>query len=82
MLHQIVYQLYMLVKNLIQKGNIQNLTNIILNPLREKKNQFFLIWTIMIYTLQRKKLFLMQEMGHGIKDGKTQGKCNAIQHNY
>jgi hypothetical protein len=43
MLHQIVYQLYMLIKDLIQKGNIQNLTNLIFNPSREKTNQFFLI---------------------------------------
>lgn len=30
-------------KDLIQKGNIQNLTDLILNTLRKKTNQFFLI---------------------------------------
>jgi len=41
MLHQIVYQLYMLIKDLVQKRNNQNLINLIINPLREKTNQFF-----------------------------------------
>jgi hypothetical protein len=61
----------MLIKDLIQKGNIQNLTNLILNPFREKRNHFFSnLNNCDLYSTKKNKMFLMQEMVHGIKDGR------------
>jgi hypothetical protein len=73
----------MLVKDFIRKGNIQN------QPYSQSvkgKNKpiFYNLNNYDLYITKKKKMFLMQEMDHGIKDGRikmAKHKANAMQSN-